>query len=245
MNVTLFEQEELWKTLNPNEDFWIGVEVPKVIDRQELIDYLLYEYGELETVDNHSGHFRNHIKNFFKIHKWNIEKLAKTLEFEYNPIEDTKWHEWYDVQDDKSTDSAGNKVSSTNEEIDSTEDETWHEHDDINSTKVNYVSAFNMDLSPKGNKLDDSEHHRDTEHTVIDKDGTDNTIGHTTDGTSYDEDTTSHTFTDNDIHKDTYHHGNDRNTFQSLIEEERKQSLFNIYKWIGKHFSTELLICLW
>lgn len=294
--MTLQETQELWEVNHPESDFWEGVVVPSNLDRLALIDYLKFEYGEMETIDTNSGHFRERIRMFFITHKWNIDKLSKTLEFEYNPIEDTKWHEWYQHTDDKTTDFNSNRDVVTDRGTDYTEnvstgrtdsvdvtfhetdvvnskevvDDDWSEEDTINNEKVNLVSAFNEPLSTLKN-LQDSEHHRDVETGKINKKGADDktttadttTNKDSTEGTkevysneedtesneqihnNVDDDLVSKEVMDDDIHRDTYHHGNDRHSFQSLIEEERRQSQFNVYKWIGRHFSLECLVCIW
>ena len=295
--MTLTETQELWEVLNPNGDFWDGVILPENLDKETLVDFITLEYGDMRVIDDNTTKFHKRIATFFKTHKWNIEKLAKTLEFKYNPIEDTRWFEKYHFQDDRTTDFTSNRDVVENEETDFTEnvstgrtdnidktinekdvinkkeilDDDWTEDDTIDNTKVNYVSAFNMAVSPSGNTLNDSEHHRDTEEGTIGKIGTDDktTTTDTTDtkDTTYkekeiytneddtvsneqmnnikDDDLVTKEILDDDIYKRTKHFGNDRHSFQSLIEEERKQAQFNIYKWIARHFSLELLICIW
>lgn len=44
---------------------------------------------------------------------------------------------------------------------------------------------------------------------------------------------------------DIEYSGTEGQSFQSLIEEQRRLVEFNIYKWIGRHFSVELLISIW
>ena len=230
---------EIWKLQN-SEDFWDVFTLPENLVKEDLINYLLYEYGTLEPVDSNSKFFRERIRNFFKIHDWNIKELAETLDYEYDPLADSKWHRHYDRTIDDTTDLTSERDIS---EVDKTvEDDDWTEHDVRDETDINYVSAYNMALSTQNN-ISDSEHHRDTINEVIDKKGTDDK---TTDFTGKtDDDVKSKEVYDDEMHSDTYHDGNNNHTFQSLIEEERKQAQFNIYKWIAKHFSTECLICVW
>jgi len=246
--MTFFELINLWDIQNPTVDFWDGINIPESVNKDDLIDYLLYEYGDMEASDTNSGFFRNHVKNFFNIHKWNIEKLAKTLNFSYDPLADSKWHEKHKWEDDKTIKTESNRdiTDVTTSEETEVMDDDWTENDKIDNTKTNYVSAYN-DALTNDKRVEDTEHHRDTEHGTIDKVGTDdrNTITDETTNQITDDDLKKNEVTDDDILENTWHHGNNNHTFQSLIKEEREQAQFNIYKWIGKHFSSELLICVW
>lgn len=333
--MTLCEMEYLWRVQNEEIDFWEYVYVPENLNKDTLINYLLFEYGDMQTIDSNSGHFRYHIKNFFEVHKWNIDELAETLNYKYDPLADSRWHEHFEdnrdtitdftqAQDvttdftserdiktksdmvdwkDKDIEGEENRTENINEDLKNTynENETkdmtetlTHGHTidkpNGNTTTTNYVSAFNLPESPTGVNLRDTEHHRDV--TVSDThenhggtDTTDTNIkSHNTTGNKNNENTidkTSHldynsyeesnqhnketkntdddvvtknvvddnivnqTVLDDGVIGDTFHHGNNTHTFQSLIKEEREQGEFNIYKWIGRHFSLELLICLW
>lgn len=263
--MTFLELVTIWNIKNPTDDFWNGINVHAAINKAELFDYLLYEFADMEAVDSNSGFFRNHVKNFFKIHEWNINKLAESLEFDYNPLENIRWHQHVKLEDDKTVD--------TNRDRDFSEQETtnfdtvrndqyrhgvdWDESGSSHEQDVNYVSAFNDQPSPTGEYPNyhfvDTEHHRDTKDINYSKTGneekesTDDLTGH--DLTNIDDMQTEgivqKEVTDDDIHEDTDRYGNDGHTYQSMIEEERKQAQFNIYKWIAYHFSMELLVCVW
>lgn len=218
--MTLWAVKELWEVQN-DSGFWDSFILNEIVNKTALINYLMLEYGEMSTIDNDSRVFRHRVETFFQTHKWNIDKLAESLEFEYDPIHNSRWHEKEDWTRDENID------------FTRVHDDDWTEDGRTDETDTNYVSAYNDTESREGNIID-VEHHRDVIDIDYDKKGTDD---YTTD-----EDTSEH---------EEYHQTHDEwghkqnNTFQQLIEEERQQAQFNIYKWIGKHFCLECLISIW
>lgn len=218
--MTLRDIVDIWEMQNKGS-FFDDVHVNALVDKSALIDYLMLEYQDMITIDSDSGMFHFRVVNFFKIHKWNIDKLAESLNFEYNPLGNVnyhlhnKWHRTEDIDTKKD------------------EDEDWTEHGHTDEQDVNLVSAYN-DVPSTINNLQDTEHHRDVIDIDYSKEGTDDktTVYHEEQDENYDGTT------------DKWGHESP-NSFQELIEEERKQAQFNIYKWIGKHFCLELLVSIW
>ena len=231
--MTLRDIVDIWEMKNSGKKFFDAITLNAIVDKNALIDYLMFEYQDMITIDSNSGSFHERVIMFFKIHKWNIDKLAESLEFYYNPIGNVnyhlhnKWHRDETILRDEDIDS------------DKVEDEDWTEQGHTDEQDVNLVSAFN-DVPSTINNLIDTEHHRD----VID-------IDYTKQGTD-DKETVYHETQDEDQVEDENYDGtidkwghDSPNSFQELIEEERQQAQFNIYKWIGKHFCLELLVSLW
>ena len=249
--MTLLEQIEMWNILNPDIVFW-DYEINPIVDKSALQEYLLYEYGEMETIDALCGQLRGHIRNFFSIHKWNIDKLASTLELEYDPLLDEKWNENYHRSDDKTTDLSSERDitddASTVDTVTASEKRNWDDTSHTDETNTNLVSAFNMPLATLKDPQD-SEHHRDVLDSTTDRSGNNQIDRSSNETIKYDnktdDDLKSKQVIDDDEWKDINHSGLNNHTYQSLIEEERKQAQFNIYKWIGRHFSEELLLCIW
>lgn len=241
------------------------------VDKADLLDYLLYEYGDMLTIDAHTDTFHDHVKNFFAIHKWNIDKLAESLEFQYNPIGNVDYKETTDFDRGQTVDTTENRdvvtdftrtdgikdvektVTNRTEQIDV--NDVYHEETQDQSEDINYVSAFN-------DGSDDSKHHRDTHEGTASKDSTDTKHTDDTENTTVDrnedinEDETTNTVKDDDFvgneqlaeTRDTIHekHGHDNtHSYQELVTEERDQAQFNLYKWIAKHFAKEMLIAVW
>lgn len=221
---------ELWEVMN-NENYWDKIYLPesvsKIVDRRTLGDYLEQQYGHMIISACDSTEFRKRILTFFQIHAWNIDKLAKSTAFEYEPLND-----YHGIQELNRT------LDRTTKDI---TDDDWTEKGRSYSQNANLVSAFNDNESPEqagtddyGNPIyryKDTEHHRDLYNDNYSKSGTDDKI---VDGKL-----------DDIIGEKITKSGNTGRTYQSMIEEERKQAQFNIYKWIAKHFSIELLVCIW
>lgn len=208
--MTLQNVIEIWEMQHDGKGFFDDCIIPSGVDRNSLFDYLMLEYSQMRPIDGDSGTFHARVVSFFKIHQWNIEKLAKSLAFEYKPLD--TYH--------------GNQHISTVENIDT--GITYHEDGDESSGVTHFISGFNDVRSPSGKEgYIDSEHDRDSGHRNYDKDGK-----HDTDR-------------DRSETEDMNKSGNDGKTYQSLIEEERKQAQFNLYKWIARHFSLELLVAVW
>lgn len=211
----------MWELNNPKGTFWNAIPLHELVIKDWLANYLIREYGDLWTVEENSETFHQAVINFFQVHKWNIDKLAESLDFDYNPI----WnHDKYEHNKWGRDESIA---------TDTYEDEDWTEHGHTDETDVNLVSAFNDVPSTLG-ALSDTEHHRDVIEIDYSKEGTD------------DKYTDRDQVEDEDFEGTIHKWGHDANmSYQQLIEEERAQAQFNIYKWIGNHFVNELLISIW
>lgn len=197
--------------------FFDTCEINALVNKKDLLDYLMLEYSDMNTIDSNSERFHLRVENFFKIHKWNIDKLAESLNFVYKPLE--TYH---------GTEHRTEEIS-TVENVDT--GITYSESGEGSKHDVNLVSAFNDVRSPQGKQYIDSEHDRQEQTTHYSKEGESDSDMDRTQDVGEDEHTTKS--------------GNDGKSYQSLIEEERKQAEFNIYKWIAKHFCLELLIAIW
>lgn len=302
--MTLENSVEIWKIQNPTNEYFEGMTINAAINRDSLFNWLMYEYANMEVIDDDSGAFHDHVKYFFEIHDWNISKLVETTLLTYNPLTDYKWEQ--DRLLDRgvvSTDSkTGNKnviseetengtnskttsgqtdgttngtnSKTTSGKTDGTISGEWEEERKSNGSDINLVSAFN-DLPATLNSLKDTERDRTVSETTQNNNGTNSeTKGETTSGTESgttsettnettsgtEQGTTAKTGTgtedtvtsenangkiDEDVAEHIERSGIQNNTYQSLIEAERKQAEFNIYKWIGRHFCKELLIAVW
>lgn len=70
------------------ETFLDDITVTSKIDKAELWSHIQYEFGDMEVLPPTVAMFTTAVKGFFK--HWNpkIEELAKTLEYEYDPLRD-------------------------------------------------------------------------------------------------------------------------------------------------------------
>lgn len=242
--MTFRDNVHLWEYEHPNESFMDDITINKGVDKGTLLDYLLYDYGTLRAVETNSDAFHDMVINFFKVHKWNIDKLAESLVFDYDPLGNTDWRQVQDYD-------RGKQFGSTTDRdvnVDRTEgidtEKHWDEHGTSHETDAHAISAFNDHTTDPKHRY--TPKHLDT----IDKDYEES--GNETSAT--DDDENIRTAEDIEKNEDTKEQideiitkkGHDGNvSYQSLIEEERQQAQFNLYKWIGNHFANELLICVW
>lgn len=285
--MTFSNAVELWEYQHPENKFMDAFVLNAFMDKNELLDYLLYDYGNLLTVEIHSDSFHDMVDNFFRVHKWNIDKLADSMNFLYNPIDNTDWKQVQDYdrgQDfgsvtdrdlatdrdvDSDKDVSTDTGSTTDRDINTTRTEgidsttTWTENENSHETDMHNVSAFNDGNRNTPKSVDNIDKiYSKQGHDTTNTDEDERTI--TTDDTIYKQDvktkegatTAEDIKTEEDITKNEKtkeqidliitRKGHDGNvSYQSLIEEERKQAQFNLFKWIGNHFASELLICVW
>lgn len=133
--MTLLEITEIWAIKHPSEDFWDGIELHKAISKEHLTDYLMYEFADMQTIDSDSGFFREHVRNFFHIHKWNIDKLGATLEFQYDPLENRRYNT-YQIDHDKKDTGFDSDKNRTEEEVGTKDNKTTSDEDSTHDVKT-------------------------------------------------------------------------------------------------------------
>lgn len=215
--MTLQNIIQIWELNHPSEGFFDSSNIIELVDKTTLLDYIMLECSEMRPIDGNSERFHIRVENFFKTHKWNIDTLAKSINFDYKPLET------YHGKEDRT------ENISTVENIDT--DVNYHEDGSGTEHTVNLISGFNDVRSPNGKQYIDSEHDRQERNTSYERDGNSNTDTLKDKG--------------QDEKEQIIKSGNDGKSYQSLIEEERAQAQFNLYKWILKHFTIELLVAVW
>lgn len=283
----MLEGIELWGMNHPGKKFLDDIPIHAFVDKDTLLDYLVLECGCMKTIEQMSEllHFR--VKMFFATHKWNIDKLCESLQYEYEPLENYHGTEERIVQRDVEVDTVRDR-DQTNESVtdrDQTTDtsnkkdlvdnehteKTWSENGSNNETDVHFMSAYNDKESPEQigtdangrpiYKYNDTEQYRDAIDASYDKEGRDGTqrdlVQNVTDTKNEKvaedtvindvlaEDIRDNEVTDEDIVETKNKSGNTGISYQSLIEEERRQAQFNIYKWIMNHWMREIVVAIW
>lgn len=235
--MTFRDAIRIWEIKNPGKEYFddIVIATNASLNKSTLLNYLIFEFADMEILDDDSWFFHERIKNFFEVHRWNIDELAKTLEYEYDPLTNNKWTKGRNLTDHRDT---GHQ-----------KDNTLHsEYDESGShsiSDVNFVSAFNEEESPEQIGVDKNGHpiykYNDTEH-----DRQLQSKSYTLSGTK--ADVGSESFEegmDENIDENIVYSGNEKIPYQDYIDKQRRTVEFNIYKWIARHFSAELLIHLW
>lgn len=230
---------ELWEMKN-NKRFYEDWNIHPSINKETLLDYLLLNFDVLRTIDSHSETFHFHTINFFDIHKFNIDKLAETTLFTYEPLEDYTWHQV--MNRDTTQDETTGTTQKVTDDATSSTVEQYSEDGTSNDMIANLVSAFN-DIPSNPPNYQDTEHDRKLNNGSYDKNG-DRSIDFSSNEVTDLAKDEERDYTEN-VGEDITRHGNDKNTFQQLINEERAVAEFNIYKWIGRHFQRELLTGVW
>lgn len=235
----LKNQIQMWEEMHENEKFFDGCMIPPSLNRNELFKYIYLEYSDMHTVDGNWNTFHDRVLNFFIIHKYELDGLAESINYEYNPLDN--FHATQNLGRKTDKGSSSSTVEHTNN------NENWKESGREYQQDANLVSAYNDNRSPQqagkdqdGNPIYtyiDTEHHRDLKNRNYTSEG------NKSDAFSRGEETG--VISAENVGEEIKKHGNTGVSYQSLIEEERKLREFSIYKWIAKHFSRELLICLW
>lgn len=230
--MTLGNSVQLWEMKHPGIKYFDGMKINAEINVDSLFNWLMYEYSSMETSEGDSGTFHDKVKYFFEIHDWNITKLVESTLLEYDPITDYRWIQTREMTDD--TDKTENATASKSDK----RDNEWSEKVKFKGTQINLVSAFN-DIPSTLDNLHDTEKDRTITKNTTDTSGNSNETGN-------DNTESNKVGTIGEVLNETIARtGVQGKTYQELIEEERRQAEFNIYKWIGKHFCKELLIAIW
>lgn len=233
----------LWQIANPNKGYLDGIEINAFIDKEALLDFIMMELSDMRVVDSNSGYFHERVKMFFKIHKWNIDKLCSTAELEYDPLNNFGWEQ------KRERDTGANTNKAITGSTDTGKENNWSDNGSGNFNTTHYVSGFNDDESPEpvgtdenGNtiyKYHDTEQYRDAGSSSEKHSGKSDDTIHT------EQDSIQNTVFSEDVDETIKRSGNLGTSYQKLIEEEREQAQFNIYKWILNHWCHELMIAVW
>lgn len=230
--------------------------IPEAIEKDTLIDNLLAETAELEVVYPNPIVMKNLIGAWSNknIDIWN--RLYKTTQYEYNPIENYDRYE---------TGSNGGSGSTSHSGTDSTAEIVTHGGTDReakqraeggsdtisgNDTKGHWIAGFNSAASGDNDGLVKQTRDEDTASSTTQYGQTESqnnsiTYGHTTNKAENLTHGEQISTTSQETH--TLHaHGNiGVTTSQQLIEEQRKIELFNLYDIIIEDFKRKFCILIY
>lgn len=240
------------------ETFLDDITVTSKVDKAELWSHIQYEFGDMEVLPPTVAMFTTAVKGFFK--HWNpkIEELAKTLEYEYDPLRDyyanSDLNSERDVNRDYTSDFTQDDKAQEKYDDDTTLNRTYEEDVSTNSRQNLRVSAYNQEYAEETDKdwgrvpnydgrdltLEAGEKHTTgTENTVgTDDSTTDNTLNRVTN-------TTDNEVTDDDYKSHKVSYGTSRHAYQDLILKQREVVQFDLCRWIMNKWSQELMIAVW
>lgn len=112
----------LWGFYNfTDKELFNGAVMPEGIDRQELVNLIMIECGDLYPYYQQPSYLQMQINNFFKRKKFNFDKMIAALNAEYDPLENyDKKEDWSDrfnehvegaAHDETHNDSTGSSTS--------------------------------------------------------------------------------------------------------------------------------------
>lgn len=229
--MTWLDQIQVWEINNPDKGYFDDIPniATDVIDRDTLFDFLVDECGTFQPIWGNSERFREEILIFFLTHMWNIEELAKTMLYDYDPLSNRNWTEHVDIIGSGNKDSTRDTHGTDERDITSS---TKEDHID-----VHYVSAFNQNDTVEGDSYQDTEDYRDAGNVF--RSGTDKDVSVNNVNVEGSEKTS------NTENKDIIHTGNDGTMVQDYVKKQRQVAEFNLYKWICNHFAEECFSHIW
>lgn len=200
------------------------------IDRNVMNTTIISELGNARPITTDPDLFKILFDNFFNKYSSNITKLVDTMYLEYNPLhtKDITREMNEKVDETENRESVGD-IDNTDKYSTTTDNVETQTH-----TGENQVSAYDSQVyQPKDKSIDSQS-------------------ATTVNGVEHSGETTSDIKSTVDTDKDTTRNvtetiqGKDGDTsYQSLIEQERKLSEFNIFNWIIKQMRRELFLLIY
>lgn len=214
---------------NYDSTLFDGFNVPKQLDKNVAITTICTRSREFELLYPDMNFMKNRIQWWSQKNKKNWQKLADTLDLEYNPIENyDRKEEWSEnVTHDNSIDENHTRQSTSNNK------KTDNTNRIENGSSTHQNTAFNDGLK-------DSE--KDYGSTTVRNTGT-----QTFTDTTNDTDTNSTTDAGTQSHKhEGRMHGNiGVTTTQQMIDEERRVAMYNLYDVIANSFVEEFCLMIY
>ena len=103
----------LWGFLNNYPEILKDIELPNNVDFETLQEVIIFKAGENEVMYSNPVFMQIAVHAWFRAKKYEFDKLAETLDLEYNPIENyDRKEEWTDTTESSSTsETKGNGAS--------------------------------------------------------------------------------------------------------------------------------------
>ena len=221
--------QEIWLQKN-NQSVFDLLSLPKGIDKDTVVDNIILECGEFETLYSDPFFMRSAIGVWSNKHYRTFEKWIAALNLEYNPLENyDRQEDWTDTGDENTT------VKFTDDTTTETDSSTTSEgSSNQNGNTEDLVSAYDANTYQESEKhvIDTDEDHTDevTSNTKLTNDSEQNTKG--------EKDTI-------DKHTGRIHGNIGVTTSQQMLQSELDIARFNIIQEITNLFMTELCICVY
>lgn len=212
------------------------------LNKDALNKKFLLDLGECRPYYNETTVLKYAIDNFFEINRINIKRLTDTVFSEYEMLRDYDMTTEEDIVDDRDTSDTETATRQRSDTQDTTVSENINRTFTENGTDTqeNTVSAYNASTYQP----------RDKSATTHSAQNTDTENNGTTDNYEEAENETKNSNkrgTDDYIRdRDVREYGiKNGNTYQDLLEKERKLVKFNIYEWILNKLANEICLQVW
>lgn len=219
--MNLIDILDLYAMVHESTDLFLMLEEYTLDDRlsrEKLNRAMLSRLGNMRCISNSPDVMKVLIEEFFNRYNWNITRLFDTMVLDYEPLENYKLDRVYDGTEHRESDADVKNEDST------------VRNRNLKNTRgtEDKVSAYDSSsYQPKSRE--------------------DETIGENEDSTNVATGTSDiDSTTDTKDHQVTSESGKlGDESYQSLIERERKLAEFNIYNWILDLMKKELFILLY
>lgn len=261
----LIAQCSLWEYNHPGSKFFDSMVIDSRIDREELFYHICHELGDLETVEHSSECLHLWFEHFFRRWEVPIRELFNTAEYQYDPMVNVDYQVDRELNRGvvrelgqeiiRGVKEGIKRALQENQKVDEDTTDTKNTDGTLerNSTNTHYVSAFNQITEPDVATFHDQDVLKlnDTTHEDVQGRGTmdrttDTGRDETEDRTeNEDKNTRENENTDTKEGEGVHKKGIDKVTNQSLIEEQRRVVVFNIYNWIVDKVAKEVIVGVW
>lgn len=256
---TLWGMEEYFNS--KKESLFDNIRIPTAIDKQVLVDTILVEAGEFQIIYTNGDMLQRAITVWFERKYKMLERWAKAIDIDYEPLENyNRTERWTDTSDGTTT-NTGSRNSKTNttgsdggtDTENGTVDNKTTDSTTIGNqadTSETQVSAFNSSTYSPEHKVLSTAGGRSDSSTGTDKTTTANTLTRT--NTHENESTLVDTTTDNGTSKNEAEHeghmfGNiGVTTSQQMLEAEMNLwAKIDIYREAAEMFVQEFCIMVY
>lgn len=236
-----------------------GFTLPEGLNKNDLVDRLILEIGELEATYTNPLVMQDAIGFWSRSRVEIWQKIYDIMTYEYNPIWNVDGETWHDGTNES------HGTGKTTSERDYTRAETANDHDITerdytrartesgtdtdDATTDNYISADNSSgWSPDTRTVLDDDRTMQRTEGITDNDDTDETRQHT--GSITDNDNSEVNTKDDRFGADNWHERRQGNigvtmTQQLLAAEKDLWEGYDIYEYIIQDFKQEFCIMVW
>lgn len=221
--------QEIWLQKN-NQSVFDLLSLPEGIIKDDVVDNIILECGEFETLYSDPFFMRSAIGSWSKKHYRTFEKWITALNIEYNPLENyDRQEDWTDTGDENQSGKFSDNTQTT------TDSNTVSDgSSEQGGNTENQTSAFDSsDYQPADRNIIDTDETHEDEVKSNSK-----VVNNTSQNTTNERDTLN-------VHSGRIHGNIGVTTSQQMLQSEIDIARFNIIQEITNLFMTELCICVY